>query len=234
MLPMSFRGRLVQVKRRVNPVIDTSLTRIRRSAGERAFREAVAKAAERGLVRINIGSGGKPLDGWVNCDVVWRVDAYLDATKPWPVPDNSVDLVYADNVIEHITLDLGRRVFKYSFAALKPGGIFRLATPDVEAVARQYLENGELAQLGMERNREKGRNFVHPVQLIQQVFVGAKHYLGFCYDYDSISKEMQSAGFETSRQPAGQSSHPDLNGLEVRLHPAEEATALIVEGRKPL
>ena len=230
---MKYPKHVVQAKRKLNPVIDYTLTKVRRPAGERAFVEAVDEAGTRGPVRVNIGSGGKPMEGWVNCDVVWRVPVYLDATKPWPVPDNTVDFVYADNVIEHVTLDLGRLLFRHTFAALKPGGVFRLATPDVEAVARQYLENGELAQLGLERSREKGRNFIYPVQLIQNVFVGAKHYLGFCYDYDSISAEMQAAGFETSRQPAGHSDYPDLQRLETRLHPAEEATSLIVEGRKP-
>lgn len=231
---MQYPRRVVQVKRKLNPFIDATMTKVRRAAGERAFVEAVNEARSKGPVRVNIGSGGKPLDGWVNCDVVWRVPVYLDATQPWPVPDGSVDVVYADNVIEHITLDMGRDVFTHTFAALKPGGVFRLATPDVEAVARQYLENGELAELGMARHREKGRDFRYPVQLIQNVFVGAKHYLGFCYDYQSLSTEMQAAGFETSRQPAGRSDYPELEGLETRLHPAEEATSLIVEGRKPV
>jgi predicted SAM-dependent methyltransferase len=231
---MDLREQLAHTKRSLKPWVDPGLTRVRKSAGMRSFQGAVEQASTRGPLKINIGSGGKPLSGWVNCDVVWRVNNYLDATQPWPVRPGSVDLIYADNVIEHIPLALGREVFRHSFTALKPGGVFRLATPDVEAVARQYLENGELAELGMERNREKGRDFVHPVQLLQQVFVGAKHYLGFCYDYDSLSKEMQAFGYETSRQPAGKSDHADLNGLEARLHPAEEATVLIVEGRKPI
>lgn len=187
-----------------------------------------------GPVKVNIGSGGKPLDGWINCDVVWRAGCYLDATAPWPTAAGIVDVIYADNVIEHITLDDGRLVFKHAYDALKPGGVFRLATPDVESVARQYLENGTLAQEGMARNREKGRDFRYPVQLIREVFVGAKHYLGFCYDYASISAEMEAAGFNVKRVRAGQSEHPELLGLEVRMHPAEEATQLVVEGSKPM
>lgn len=230
---MRYPPGLVQAKRKLNPVIDSTMTRLRRQAGEKAFVEAVGQARDRGPVRVNIGSGGKPLPGWVNCDVVWRVPLYLDATRAWPVPDNSVDYVYADNVIEHIPLPMGRQLFAHTYRAMKPGAVFRLATPDVEAVARQYLENGELARLGLERHRERGRDFHYPVQLIQNVFVGAKHYLGFCYDYASLSAEMAAVGFETSRQPAGQSDYPDLRGLETRVHPAEKATELIVEGRKP-
>jgi predicted SAM-dependent methyltransferase len=133
-----------------------------------------------------------------------------------------------------VTLAQGREVFTHAYAAMKPGAVFRLATPDVEAVARQYLENGELARMGMERNAELGHPMVHPVELLRQVYVGAKHYLGFIYDYASLAGEMEAVGFTVQRAPAGGSDEPDLNGLEVRRHPAEVATELIVEGRKPL
>jgi predicted SAM-dependent methyltransferase len=227
------RGAAAHLKRRLQPSYELARNTAWRPGGRRAFQAAVERARATGVVKINLGSGGKPLDGWVNCDVVWRAPTYLDATSPWPVPDASVDFVYADNVIEHLTLERGRRLFAYALTALRPGGVLRLATPDVEAVARQYLENGELARLGMERNREQGRDFVHAVQLVQQVFVGGKHYLGFCYDFAALSAEMQAAGFETRRQTAGQSDFPQLRGLEVRTHPAEVATELVVEGRKP-
>jgi predicted SAM-dependent methyltransferase len=222
-----------RVRSAVSPHVNAGLTRALRSRNAQRFVAEYEAAQRTGVVKINIGSGRKPVAEWVNTDVVWQGGAYLDATQPWPVRPGSVDFVYADNVIEHLKLQQGRLVFQHAHTALRPGGVFRLATPDVERVARQYLENGELARLGMERNRELGNtDFVHPVQLIQQVFVGAKHYLGFCYDFNSISAEMSAAGFDVYRVEAGQSEYPELRGLEVRMHPAEEATALIVEGRK--
>ena len=227
---------LVPAKARaaVSPHVHAAITAATRRRNSRRFIEAFEDANRAGEVKVNIGSGRKPVAGWINTDIVWQGQIYLDATVPWPVPNGSVDFVYADNVIEHVTLQQGREVFRHAYDALRPGGIFRLATPDVERVARQYLENGQLAQMGMERNREQGRSdFYHPVQLIQQVFVGAQHYLGFCYDLDSISAEMGKYGFEVYRVEAGQSEYAALRGLEVRMHPAEEATALIVEGRKP-
>ena len=223
---MSVRG---QLSGRAQP----ALNRAWRPIGRRRFATAFTQAQHSPDVMINIGAGRKAIAGWLNTDVVWQGDAYLDATAPWPVPAGSVAFVYADNVIEHVTLQQGRELFRHAFAALRPGGVLRLATPDVEAVARQYLENGDLARLGMERNRERGRTFDHPVQLLTQVYVGAKHYLGFIYDYASISTEMQRVGFVVQRVAAGTSEHPQLCGLEVRMHPAEEATALIVEGTKP-
>jgi hypothetical protein len=100
-------------------------------------------------------------------------------------------------------------------------------------VARQYLDGGELAELGLERNRQRGRDLRYPVELLQQVYVGGKHYLGFIYDFQALSSEMEAAGFAVRRVSVGQSDSPELRGLESRLHPAEEATMLVVEGTKP-
>lgn len=222
------------IRKKLAPRVDATLNTVLRRRHAKLFHAQYAAASSAGSVKIAIGSGLKPIDGWINTDVVWRGGAYLDATKPWPIPPASVDFIYADNVIEHLTLAQGRLAFKHAFDALKPGGVIRLATPDVEAVARQYLENGELAELGMARNREMGRtDFYHPVQLIQQVLVGHKHYLGFCYDYASISTEMTKVGFAVRREKSGQSEYPELKGLEARQHPAEQATGLIVEGVRP-
>ena len=221
------------VKSRLSPHVHASINRAWPALGRRRFAAAFEAARAAGPVRIVIGAGKAPRAGWVNTDVVWQGTNYLDATVAWPVPEGSIALVYGDDVIEHVTLPQARELFVHAFHALEPGGILRLATPDVEAVARQYLENGDLAQQGLERNREMGKPFVHPVELIREVFVGAKHYLGFCYDYASISAEMEKAGFQVRRVYSGQSEHPDLVDLEVRTHPAERATCLVVEGVKP-
>lgn len=210
-----------------NPVLDKVTEPVRRQRLTRAL------AAQQGPVRLNIGSGPKHIPGWLNTDIAWRSPMFLNIVAPWPIPAGSVDVIYADNVIEHVRLPQAREVIRNAYAALKPGGVFRLATPDVERVARQYLENGDLARAGLERNRERGRDLTYPVELLGAVYMSEQHYLGFLWDYHSLSTELEAAGFTAQRVEAGQSDHPDLKGLESRLHPAEQATALIVEARKP-
>jgi predicted SAM-dependent methyltransferase len=195
-------------------------------------RRLQAALGRRRPVKLNIGCGAMRLPGWVNTDVTWRPSMYLDITRPWPIADDSVDAIYADNVIEHLTLVAARVVFREAHRVLKVGAVFRLATPDVERVARAYLENGELARAGIARNREKGRDLRYPVELLRTVFAEEGHHLGFCYDFESISTEMSEAGFTVERVEAGCSTWPDLVGLETRMALAEAATALIVEGTK--
>lgn len=226
MTPTMWRRVLGGWRRRV---YDVALRNRRR----RRLVTEVARARTEGLVQVNVGAGRRGLPDWINTDIAWPCPAHLDATQRWPVPAGSVDFVYGDNVIEHLTLAQGRDLMRHAYVALAPGGVIRLATPDVEASARSYLENGELARLGMARNAELGNTMDHPVQLLAEVYVGAEHYRGFCYDYAALAAELRAVGFEVERCVAGDSNHPELKGLEHRMHPAEVSTQLCVEGTKP-
>lgn len=55
------------------------------------------------------------------------------------MPDESCDLVYHSHVLEHFGKQEGKRFIGECFRVLKPGGIIRLAVPDLEGLVRQYL-----------------------------------------------------------------------------------------------
>lgn len=205
-------------------VYDAALLRRRQKNFDRQF-----AAAPPGEVRVQIGSGRRLLAGWINTDISWHSPAHLDLLQPWPVPPGSVQFVFGDNVIEHLQLDEARIALRHLHAAMAAGGVLRLATPDVEASARSYLENGELARQGMLRSAELGRHFDHPVQLLAQVYVGSGHHLGFCYDCPALTAELEAVGFAVHRCATGESAYAELRGLETRTHPAERATQLCME-----
>lgn len=75
-----------------------------------AFEESTAPACvlppirAEGL-RLNLGSGGKNLSGWVNVDFVstCNPDVVWDLEKfPWPWENDSVDIVLLSHVLEHL------------------------------------------------------------------------------------------------------------------------------------
>jgi SAM-dependent methyltransferase len=52
-------------------------------------------------------------------------------TPPMPIPDASADVVYADQVLEHMSgIDAARQFTAEAFRALCPGGIFFVVVPD--------------------------------------------------------------------------------------------------------
>jgi len=53
-----------------------------------------------------------------------------DITQPHDLPDNSVDIYQAEDVIEHIPYKLLQDVINDIYRILKPCGVFRLSVPD--------------------------------------------------------------------------------------------------------
>ena len=82
-------------------------------------------------MRLNLGSGGKPLIAYVNVDknpkapkvdLVCNLDDY-----PWPFETESVDEVMMDQCLEHL-ID-HNRAMKEIHRILKEGGIARISVP---------------------------------------------------------------------------------------------------------
>lgn len=205
-----------------------------RPARARSFERLVAGAPGDEL-KINIGAGPSRLPGWVNTDVHWRSAAYLDLTRPWPQSVlGRVQWVYADNVVEHFPLVKFRQVLGHLRDAMTPGGRLRLVTPDVEAVARAYLEHSELGDSHLERHRRAGYEVHHRVDLLRIVFCESEHYLGYLYDYDSLRSELSRAGFvRIVRRESGQSESSEFRGLEQRSGETDRLTTLVVEADRP-
>lgn len=114
-----------------------------------------AAAAWPSPLRLNLGCGGRPLEGYLNVDA----DSLDDIRRRYPdrefVPgtavaqldlfdlpfaDGSVDEVRADSLIEHLAFADERRFFEEVVRILKPGGLLRLSTVDFERAARQWLD----------------------------------------------------------------------------------------------
>jgi predicted SAM-dependent methyltransferase len=212
-------------------VLRESLGQARRPVSSRRFVSAVREAD--GDVRVAVGGGHVTVPGWINTDISWRAGYYLDLCKPWPIPPGVVSRIYADNVIEHFTLEDGRQVLHFMLEALVPGGAVRLATPDVGRTARAYLDDPELAEQHLARHRAHGYRVHHPVDLLRVTFAESGHHLGYCFDYDALAQEMEAAGFiDVHREEAGESMDPPFVGLEARAEGTDRAMQLVVEGRK--
>ncbi len=81
--------------------------------------------------RLNLGSGGKPLEGYINVDInpkapgvaiVHNLDVY-----PWPFEDNTASEIVLDQCLEHITDH--NRAMKEIHRILTPGGIANISVP---------------------------------------------------------------------------------------------------------
>lgn len=90
--------------------------------------------------KLQLGSGLKLLDGWLNsdCSLVFKSPCFLDVTRPFPIEDAQFDYVFTEHLIEHLTFKEGQNLLRESYRVLKPGGKIRVACPDLMKVIGLY------------------------------------------------------------------------------------------------
>jgi len=109
-----------------------------------------------GPVRLlNFGCGGTFHPDWTNLDASPVSPAVIahDVTRRFPFADSTFDAAYGSHVLEHLEPAVAEEVLRDGFRILKPGGIIRIAVPDLESIARLYLSSLEGALNG-ERESE--------------------------------------------------------------------------------
>jgi predicted SAM-dependent methyltransferase len=65
-----------------------------------------------------------------------------------PFGDNTVDNIFAGEVLEHLRVDVARRVLRESRRVLRPGGVIRICVPDLQCAIEQYLADNKQEALG--------------------------------------------------------------------------------------
>lgn len=84
-----------------------------------------------GDLRLHLGSGPARKDGWVNVDLVGDdVDLTWNILKPLPFASGTVDAIFHEHVLEHLSLEDGYRLAQESHRLLRPGGVLRIGVPD--------------------------------------------------------------------------------------------------------
>lgn len=86
--------------------------------------------------RVNLGGGSLVSEAWLCADVDPRSDVYMDLQRKLPLPDSSVDEVFLEEVLEHLSEPEGGSLLRNCVRVLKRAGRLRLSTPDLEYFAR--------------------------------------------------------------------------------------------------
>jgi SAM-dependent methyltransferase len=98
----------------------------------------------------NLGCGASYHPDWTNLDFVPHSKEVIqfDLKKELPFDDGVCAAVYHSHVLEHFTRSQARVFIQECFRILGPRGIMRVVVPDLETIARLYLENLEKATAG--------------------------------------------------------------------------------------
>lgn len=177
-------------------------------------------------LRVNLGCGYRPLDGWVNVDVARgpQVDVVWDLRESLPFPDESCAAVFSEHVIEHLSSEDGERLLRECYRVLQPGGALRLSTPDAERYLKSYATDGEFL-----RHPNFDLPIETPMDRINQMMRENGQHL-WIYDDESLRLLLKRVGFKkTARQRFGESWVSTLRGVDCQ---AREFESLYVEAIK--
>lgn len=94
---------------------------------------------------LNLGCGSRFHQDWINVDFASTGEGVIahNLLQGIPFSDCHFDAVYHSHVLEHFSKEAAPRFLEECFRVLKPGGIIRIAVPDLERIAREYLKNLE-------------------------------------------------------------------------------------------
>lgn len=81
-------------------------------------------------LRLNLGSGGKTVEGFTNVDVAGDPDIVADV-RCIPLPDDTVDEAMAIHVLEHLSRWDAPKALAEWHRVLKPGGRLIVEVPDL-------------------------------------------------------------------------------------------------------
>lgn len=145
--------------------------------------EKVAQASRMGL-RINVGSGHIPIEGYVNVDLreLPGVDVIAEAGH-MPFERGSIAELHSAHLLEHFPREqLRREILPYWRSLLRPSGVLRAVVPDAATMIDKY-KSGEM-----------------PWEDLREVTFGGQDYAGdFHYDMftpESLKALLEEAGFE--------------------------------------
>ncbi|HET9074374.1 MAG TPA: methyltransferase domain-containing protein [Solirubrobacteraceae bacterium] len=129
---------------------------------------------------------------------------HLDLTRRLPFPDGVLAAVYSSHTFEHLQRDAAERAIAECHRVLRPGGVLRLAVPNLDNIVAHY-------------------DPADPDAFVYGIFQGAsardnrhaRHW--WHYNAVSLGARLRAAGFsEVTQCDYRQGRCPDLERIEYR------------------
>jgi len=171
-------------------------------------------------VKLHVGCGTVYKDGWINIDNnsdnnIEKLDVNVDLRNGLPFQNDSADFIFNEHFLEHLTWDEGLQTIKEFMRVLKPGGVLRIAMPDLVRSVRIYEDenwknnNREyFEKYGLTSVKTRAQNLN-----IDFRSWGHKHL----YDFEELERLLREAGcVNIRRQLLHESGYEELQNLETR------------------
>ena len=217
--------------------------------------------------KLNLGCGSVRPIGWINTDSSLNANlqklpwigkkitkffnpveytdtnvVYMNLNRRWKYESNSIDIVYASHLFEHLSLTSAELFLKEAFRSLKPGGVIRIVVPDLYKIAKKYIEEYESGSeadptkfimwaINMHREGQYGN--IPSWKKIILDWQGYPHQHKYMYDEKSLTLKLSKGGFDEMRSFSyGNSQYiKEINEVEGT---KESYLSVYIEARKPV
>jgi hypothetical protein len=125
-------------------------------------------------------------------EIIWA-----DATKNIPLPDNSVEVLYASHLLEHLDRAEAKIFLQEAHRVLSREGILRIAVPDLKKLVDEYIARGD-ADAFIEKTLLARPMPKSLLGRVKQLLIGDRHHL-WMYDSHSLCRLLSALGFRESR-----------------------------------
>jgi len=178
------------------------------------------KSTENKKTKLHIGCGKNYFNGWINIDNnsdnnILKLDLNLDLRNSLPFRDDSADFIYNEHFLEHLTAAEGLKALIEFRRVLKPGGVLRIAMPDLKDIINLYLNDNWKSDCA-EFFQKFGMGFIQTkAEFLNINFRAWGHQ--WVYDWEELERRLREAGFAQIKQcQLRQSEIPELVDLETR------------------
>lgn len=168
--------------------------------------------------KLHLACGPYVVDGWHNLDILKKKGVKIhDLRKPLPYKDRSVDAIFHEHFIEHLTKTEAEAFLRDCYRVLKKGKAMRIGWPDLKKLITAYTFR-----------QKKYSNYVTPFledhhygkdwdEIFSDCLFNWEHK--YAYTAKHLMKALESAGFKNVQiKKHGQSDY-DI-ALDFRNDPA--------------
>lgn len=167
-------------------------------------------------MRLNLGSGAWNPPGFTSVDLEGGDVRHDLRVFPWPFPDGAAEEILASHILEHLTRADGARFLAECARILRPGGVLRLAVPDMDRFIDCHL-SGDFGPLGgyplVDLNVLMGGGWAEPRPHWRHAYM---------YSWGSLAWACARAGLVPERRSFGPPHTPEYQHI-----------SLYVDARRP-
>ena len=153
--------------------------------------------------KLQIGCQDHPMKGWLNADInpLHEEIILMDATKPFPLPNDTFEFIFSEHMIEHIGFQEGLAMMKECYRVMKTGGVIRLSTPNIKFLIELYNEPKSETQkkyLDFSKRYFSDNRPILDTIIINNFFRDWGHQ--FIHDFKTLEYILAQAGFKNVKQ----------------------------------